>query len=327
MGAKAKPMLSALDILSGLTSQYLGLLVVAAAVLGAVYPQAFLWIGPRMPLLLGIVMFGVGAMLKPSDLANVIRYPLGAAGGVAAQYLIMGPLALLLSMLFDLPPDFTIGMVLVGTAPGGTSSNVVALLAKGDVALSVSITSLSTLLAPLLTPLLTLLLIGSAVDVDMTGLFLSIVEIVIVPVALGITVNSLFGDRIDPIRPGFPLLSVLAIMVIIAFVIGSNWERFNAISLALICAVALHNLLGLGFGYGLARLARLSSPKRKTLSIEVGMQNSGLAITLAVLHFNPVAALPGALFSVWHILSGSLLATYWGSSDGHDVSDAGSRLS
>jgi bile acid:Na+ symporter, BASS family len=304
-------MVSLLNAAADIAARYFALWVVLACVLGILSPQSFAWAGPNIALLLGVVMFGVGAMLKPSDLAAILRRPWAAIGGVAAQYIIMGPLALLLSMLFDLPADLTVGMILVGTAPGGTSSNVVTLLARGDVALSVSITSESTLLAPLLTPLLTLSLIGSAVDIDTLGLFLSILEIVIVPVALGITLNGLFGQRIDPIRPVLPLISVLVIMVIVAFVIGANWRQFHAISVSLMAAVALHNLLGLGLGYAAAWLAGLPSASRRALCFEVGMQNSGLATTLATLHFNPIAALPGALFSVWHSLSGPLLATYW----------------
>lgn len=305
-------MLRMLNAAAGIAGNYFAAWVIVAAALGVVRPEAFGWVGPNIALLLGTVMFGVGAMLEPKDLRAVLNRPWEVALGVVSQFAFMAPLALLLSVLFGLPPDLTVGMVLVGAAPGGTASNLVTLLARGDVALSVAVTSVSTLLAPILTPLLVLWLVGSEVDVDASALLLSILKIVILPVALGLVLNVFFRRRIDAFRPLLPLVSVLAIVIIVAFVVGSNWERFQAVSTALLVAVALHNLLGLGFGYLVARLAGFPDPKRRTLCFEVGMQNSGLAVALATLHFTPAAALPGALFSVMHTISGPLLATYWG---------------
>ncbi len=302
---------SILNAISAIAGTYFAFWLLIAAALGVAFPDLFNWVGPNIALMIGIVMFGVGAMLEPKDLRDVLVRPWEVLGGVAAQFAIMGPLALIVALAFQLPIDLTVGMVLVGTAPGGTASNVITLLARGDVALSVSITSVSTFLAPLLTPILTLWLIGTAVDVDASALLVSILKIIIIPVALGQALNIFFRRRIEPFRPVLPLISVLAIMLIIAFVIGVNWDRFQTVGGALIGAVIAHNLLGLALGYALARLAGLSMPKRKAICFEVGMQNSGLAVALATLHFNPIAALPGALFSLWHNISGSLLATVW----------------
>ncbi len=296
---------------ASIAGQYLAILVILAAAFGWYAPAAFAWVGPNISLLLGLVMFGVGMTVRRSDFQALLLQPWKILGGVAAQYLVMPLLAVALSRMFGLSTDLTIGMVLLGACPGGTVSNLVTFIARGNVALSVAITSASTLIAPLMTPILTLWLVGTLIDVSATALFRSIVEIIVVPVALGVLVHAMFGAKIEPISAAFQLISVLAIMLLVGFVIGANYENFRTIPASLIGAVIAHNLLGFGSGYLIARVARMPVAEQKAMCFEVGMQNSGLAITLATIHFSPVVALPGALFSLWHTVSGPLVANFW----------------
>jgi BASS family bile acid:Na+ symporter len=292
-------------------SRYFALWVLLAAVAGWYAPDAFTWVGPQIPLLLGVIMFGMGMTLRLDDFRALLIRPWEVLGGVAAQYTIMPLLALLVVSVFRLPPDLAVGVILLGTCPGGTASNVMTFLARGDVALSVAITSVSTLLAPFLTPVLTLWLAGAYVDVALGALFVSIVKIVILPLALGLIAHRVLGARVAPFMRALPVVSIVAIALIVAFVIGANAERIRSVTGAIVGAVVAHNLLGLAVGYLAALLFRMPLAKRKAVCLEVGMQNSGLAVALATLHFNPLAAVPGAMFSLWHNLSGPLLATYW----------------
>lgn len=297
--------------LSLVAQRYFVLWVILAGALGSLLPGAFSWVGPQIPLLLGVIMFGMGLTLHAKDFRALLSRPKEIVFGVAAQYTAMPLLALLLSVALALPAEVALGVILLGACPGGTASNVVTLIARGDVALSVAITSCSTLLAPFLTPLFTLWLAGTEVDVSALALFLSILQIVILPVTLGVVVHGLLGERIALASQSVPLISVLAIMAILAFVIGSNAELLMTVSLVLVGAMGLHNLMGLAIGYGTARALGLPLGKRKAYCFEVGMQNSSLAVALATLHFGPAAALPGALFSVWAGITGPLLATFW----------------
>ncbi len=294
-----------------IAGQYFAILVILAAAFGWYAPAAFAWVGPNISLLLGLVMFGVGVTVRRSDFQALLLQPWKVLAGVAAQYLVMPLLAIALSLMFGLSTDLTIGMVLLGACPGGTSSNLVTFIARGNVALSVAITSVSTLIAPLMTPLLTLWLVGTMIDVSAAALFLSIVEIIIVPVALGVLVHAMLGAKVEPIGAAFQLISVLAIMLLVGFVMGANYEHFRTMPASLIGAVVAHNLLGFGSGYLIARVMRMPVADQKAMCFEVGMQNSGLAITLATIHFSPVVALPGALFSLCHTVFGPLVANFW----------------
>ncbi len=272
--------------------------------------------GAAVPWLLGLVMLGMGATLGPGDFRAVTRRPRAVAIGTALQFGLMPALAWALGRALDLPVELATGMLLVGAAPGGTASNVICFLARGDVALSISLTLVSTLLSVLLTPTLVWLYAGAAVPVPVGGMLLSVAQVVIVPVALGVGLRTLAGPRLRPVEPLFPLLSVLAIAWIIAIVVALNADRIASVGVLIVAAVALHNALGLAGGYGLARLLGLDAVRARTVAIEVGMQNSGLAVTLGVQHFSSATALPGAVFSVWHNLSGSLLAAWWGRGTG-----------
>lgn len=287
--------------------------------LWAVLLSALAWCSPQLfaPFrsaivpLLALVMFGMGLTLTPDDFRRVLRRPAVIGLGLLLQYTCMPVFAWLVARIYGLDPLLTAGMVLVGASPGGTASNVICYLAGGDVALSVTLTAVSTLLSILLTPLLCLLLIDTSVAVPATDMLLNILKIVIVPVLLGVFLNRVAQRRLQPLQAWFPLLSVAAIVWIIAIIVALNQSRFAALGLLLAAAVATHNALGLGAGYLVPRLFGHDPRICRTLAIEVGMQNSGLAVALAIKFFAPVAALPGAVFSIWHNLSGSLLAAYW----------------
>jgi len=274
-------------------------------------PELFAAARPAIVPLLGIVMFGMGMTLTWQDFALVLRKPARIGLGVALQYLVMPLAAWGIGLGLGLSPALLAGLVLVGASPGGTASNVVCYLARGDVALSITLTTASTLLAVVMTPLLTWLYVGERVPVPVMDMLVSIVKIVLLPVAAGIVVNTLFGRRLAPIKHLFPLLSVAAIVVIIAIIVALNRDNLAAMGAVVALAVALHNATGLTVGYVLGRLLTGDERTARTLAIEVGMQNSGLAVALAVKYFSVAAALPGALFSVWHNLSGSLLAALW----------------
>lgn len=261
--------------------------------------------------LLALVMFGMGLTLRADDFRRVLKMPGSIGLGLALQYTLMPALALLLASLFGLGPELLIGMILVGASPGGTASNVICFLAKGNVALSISLTAFSTLMSVFLTPLITLVLAGTSVDVPAEKMLFSIFIIVLLPVTAGLLLRQLMPKPVDRLQPLFPALSVMAIVLIIAIIIALNADSLVTIGGLLLLAVALHNLAGLALGYGMARLFRMDPVTCRTLAIEVGMQNSGLAVALALKYFSPAAALPGALFSIWHNLSGSVLAGWF----------------
>ncbi|MBT8128314.1 MAG: bile acid:sodium symporter family protein [Gammaproteobacteria bacterium] len=265
------------------------------------------WIVP----LLAVVMFGMGLSLHVSDFKRAMSMPRLIISGVALQYSVMPVGALLISMALNLDPVITTGMVLVGASPGGTASNVICYLARGNVALSISLTAVSTLLAIVFTPLLAWLLIDSSIHVPAGQMLLSLINIVILPVGIGVMLNHFAGRRLAPVSHVFPLISVTAIVLIIAIIVGLNQNNLSQAGVTLLLAVILHNGIGLICGFYASRLLGYQPSECRTLAIEVGMQNSGLAVALAIKHFTATAALPGAIFSIWHNLSGSILAAFW----------------
>jgi len=274
-------------------------------------PSLFIPLKPSLFFLLGLVMFGMGISLKTNDFLRILKSPKPILLGLLLQFLCMPFLAWGISTWLHLPVALASGMMLVGASPGGTASNVICYLAKGNVALSITITTFSTLIAVIATPALSLLYLGAHVDVPAIKMLMDIVKIIILPVSAGVIINHLFGRFLHSTRQVFPLISVLAIVVIIAIIVALNQPRLGSIGLLLVGAVALHNSIGLFIGYWVPRAFGMDKRTCKTLSIEVGMQNSGLAVALAVKYFSPITALPGALFSLWHNLTGSLLASFW----------------
>jgi BASS family bile acid:Na+ symporter len=257
-----------------------------------------------------IVMFGMGLTMKLSDFAVVFKRPRDVIIGCLAQFIIMPLLAFGLGKVFGLHQELLVGVVLVGTCPGGTSSNVITYLSKGDTALSVGMTSINTLLAPFLTPLLTYLYLRTSVNVDVRSMFVSIIQVVIVPIGLGLLINKLFGNYTRRISDALPLVSVTAICLIVAAVVSHNSEKILSTGLVIFAVVILHNLLGYLCGYLIGILFKMDLPRKKAVAIEIGMQNSGLATSLAGTAFPDLAmaTVPGAIFSVWHNISGAVLA-------------------
>ena len=297
--------------ISNFFGKYMAVIVLIVAAVSLFFPKTVSFIKTSyVNYLLMIVMFGMGLTLKLEDFKVVFTRPKDIIIGAIAQFTIMPLLAFLLSIVFKLPPELAVGVILVGTCPGGTSSNVMTYLAKGDIALSVGMTSVSTILAPFATPLLTLLYAGQKVDVNAVSMFVSIVQVVILPIALGFIINKFFYKFTNSIKEILPLISVLAIVAIVAAVVSANSQRLMQVGYLVIIVVVLHNCLGYLLGYLLGKLFRLNNAKCKAVSIEVGMQNSGLATSLAATHFASMAlaTVPGAIFSVWHNISGSIVA-------------------
>jgi BASS family bile acid:Na+ symporter len=262
-------------------------------------------------------MFGMGLTLNLNDFKIVFSRPKDVVIGCLAQFTIMPLLAWALARLFSLDEALALGVVLVGCCPGGTASNVITYLAKGDLALSVGMTGVSTILAPLLTPLLTWALAGKSVDVDVVGMLLSILWVVILPIAIGLIVKWIWPKFTEKTIDYLPAFSSIAIATIVAIIIAANAQKLMTGGLTIIVVVMLHNICGLSLGYLIGQLLRLTEPKKRAVSIEVGMQNSGLASSLATLHFAayPLATIPGAIFSVWHNISGAMVARIYSRRD------------
>ncbi|MNC36060.1 Sodium Bile acid symporter family protein [compost metagenome] len=274
-------------------------------------PSWFVLLKPAIIPLLGLVMFGMGLTLKTDDFSEVLRHPGRVALGVIAHFIIMPGVAWLLCQVFHLPPEIAIGVILVGCCPSGTSSNVMVWLAKGDLALAVAIAGVTTLIAPILTPALVWLLASAYLAVSFLDMLYSIVQMVILPIFLGVVVQRVMGNRVESAVALLPMVSVISIVVIVVAVVSNSQAKIAESGLTILAVVILHNTFGFLFGYLTAIAFKLPLAQRKSLAMEVGMQNSGLGAALASAHFSPLAAVPSALFSVWHNISGALLSTYF----------------
>ena len=300
-----------LDKILHFIEKYFALLVLIVAVVSFLIPSSFSWIKTSsINYLLGFIMFFMGLTLKPNDFKIVFTHPKNVLLGCLSQFTIMPLLAWLLVVLFQLPNELAVGVILVGCCPGGTSSNVITFLSKGDLALSVGMTAVSTILAPILTPIIVWLLVGTTVDVDVFSMFLSIVQVVILPIVLGFLVQRFLPKFNNAILKFLPSCSSLAIISIVACVVSANSEKLHSVGLIVILVVVLHNVCGYLLGYAIGRLSRMGREQCIAISVEVGMQNSGLACSLANQHFAALqsATIPGAIFSVWHNISGALLS-------------------
>jgi BASS family bile acid:Na+ symporter len=311
-GEKLK--MKVLKKISDFVGKYMAIIVILVAALALFAPQTVSFIKTSyVNTLLGIVMFGMGLTLKPNDFKVVFSRPKDVIIGCIAQFTVMPLLAFFLTKIFNLPVELAVGVILVGTCPGGTSSNVMTFLSKGDVALSVGMTAVSTILAPILTPLLTLLFAGAKVEVNVVSMFVSIIQVVILPIVLGFVINHFFSKITQQIVEILPLISTTAIVAIVAAVVSANSAKILTSGLLIIAVVILHNVCGYLVGYGIGKALKLDMTKCRAISIEVGMQNSGLATSLAATHFAqyPLATIPGAVFSVWHNISGAILANIY----------------
>lgn len=287
------------------------LAVVLLAVAAWLHPAPFAAGGGAIVPLLMVVMLGMGLTLTPRDFRAILAAPRLVVVGVLLHYTVMPAAAWLLIRLLALDADTAVGVVLVGSTSAGTASNVVSYLARGNVALSVTMTAISTLLAVVMLPALAWLLIGRTVPVPAADMMVAVAQVAVGPVLAGMLLRALLGARVERVEPAFPVLSAIAIAIVVAIIVGLNAPRLAVAAPRVLLAVILHNGIGLGAGYALARLARADEASARTIAIEVGMQNSGLAVALALKLYGPAAALPGAVFSVWHNLSGSTLAAYW----------------
>ena len=301
-----------LEKISGWAGKYMAVIALLVAIIALVFPDPVKGVikTSYVNTLLGIVMFGMGMTLKLSDFKVVFTKPKAVITGILSQFIIMPLLAFLLVKIFNLDPALAVGVILVGSCPGGTSSNVMTYLAKGDVALSVGMTACTTILAPIVTPALVLLLGGATINVSYVSMLMSIVQVVLVPIVLGFVINHFFEKFAQACAKVLPLVSVIAICLIIMAVVAANASKIMTVGWLIVIVVMLHNLCGYALGYGVGKLLGLSRDQMRTLSIEVGMQNSGLATSLATVHFAtmPLAAVPGTVFSVWHNISGAIYA-------------------
>ena len=296
--------------------KYFFVIILLAVAIAMVYPKAFEWVLSEynginvLNLLLSLVIFTMGTTLKADDFLNVFRNPKEISVGIAAQYLVMPVLAFAIARLFCLDTALTVGLILVGTVPGGTASDVITFLAKGDVALSVSLTAVSTVISPLLTPIITLMLIGNQIHFNPVNMFVSIIEIVIVPIFFGLLLNYKFPNFCEKLRDYLPALSSIVICLIVAGVIGANKQAILTSSAIIIVVIILQYFLAMLLGFGAGSLAGMNSKQIITVAIEIAFQNSGLSTGLAKTHFPSLsqATVPGALYSVWQNLAGSILA-------------------
>ncbi|CUB02846.1 bile acid:sodium symporter family protein [Marinomonas fungiae] len=281
------------------------------SVLAYLQPAIFLDLkGYILPLLM-VIMLAMGLTLSPQDFKKVGKNTKAVGVGVLLQFLVMPITALIIATLFGFDSELTVGMLLVGSVAGGTSSNVMCYLAKGDTALSISMTAISTLLGVVLTPLLVSWMIGTSVDVPVSSMLLSLVKIVLVPVAIGVVLNTVVHSFTRKLEPLLPYVSMFAIVLIIAIVVALSADKIASVGLLVAAAVVLHNGIGLTLGYWVTAMLGFDKKICRTIAFEVGLQNSGLASALAIKFFTPAAALPGSIFSVWHNISGSLLASFW----------------
>lgn len=300
-----------LEAVSTIAGKYFAVWVILTSVIAFMFPDPFLGLGGYITILLGVVMFGMGLTLKAVDFKIIFTKPLPVLIGVCAQFIIMPLVAFVIAKLLNLPAELAAGLVLLGCVPGGTASNVMVYLAKGNVPLSIAMTSVSTLLAPIMTPLLLLLLAGQWMPVDAVAMFMSIVQVIIVPIVLGLAIKKFFPFAVEKSLTVLPLISVAAIITIVAAVVSGNSATIAASGLLIFTAVMLHNGFGLLLGYSAGKVLGQDEVNRRAIAIEVGMQNSGLGVALATAHFGPLAALPSVLAAAWHNISGPILATYW----------------
>ncbi|WP_405290325.1 bile acid:sodium symporter family protein [Methanobrevibacter sp.] len=296
--------------------KYFFIIILLAVAVSLVYPNSFKWVLSNynginiLNLLLGIVLFTMGTTLKVDDFVNVFKNPKEISVGLSAQYIVMPVLAFALAKLFSLDAGLTVGLILVGTVPGGTASDVITFLAKGDVALSVSLTAVSTVISPILTPLITLFLIGNQIHFNPVDMFISIIEIVIIPIILGLLLNYKFPEFCEKLKDYLPAISSIVICLIVAGVIGANKQSILTSSSIIMLVIILQYFLAMFLGFGFGYLAGMDKKQIITVAIELAFQNSGLSTGLAKTHFPSLsqATVPGALYSVWQNFAGSILA-------------------
>lgn len=316
--------------ISRFLANYTSPVIVGVAAITFVYPDLFRWVkGDIQTLVLGIIMLTMGMTLTTEDFKILARRPFDIFIGALAQYTLMPLIAFALVKVIDLPPGVAAGLLLVGCCPGGVSSNIITFLSRGDVAFSVGMTTASTLLAPVMTPLLMLYLAGDKIDINAWAMFKSILIVTILPVAVGFLGNCFLGKKIQyqEFCKTMPGVSVIAFACIVGGVITFNGSHFFDSGLLIFVTIFLHNAIGYITGYAVGFIAKMSKAQKRTISIEVGMQNAGLATNLATHHFasTPEAALASAVSCVWHSISGTFLAGIFRLIDRHQEKKQDSR--
>lgn len=296
--------------------KYFFIVILIAVAISLIYPNSFKWVLSEynginiLNLLLSVVLFTMGTTLKADDFINVFKNPKTIGIGISAQYIVMPLIAFVLASAFSLDTALTVGLILVGTVPGGTASDVITFLAKGDVALSVSLTAVSTVISPILTPIITLVLVGNQIHFNPVDMFISIVQIVIIPIILGLILNYRFPDFCEKLKVYLPTASSIVICLIVAGVIGANKHAILTSSTVILIVIVLQYFLAMLLGFGIGRLAGMNRKQIITVAIELAFQNSGLSTSLAKTHFPNLsqATVPGALYSVLQNFAGSILA-------------------
>ena len=304
-------MKSVLTSLAGLITRFFILWIVLFSAAAYFFPYAFRDLGFLIVPMLAVIMFAMGITLRTDDFRRVFSRPLEIFAGIFAQYAVMPLVGFLLVTAFDASPLIAAGVVLVGSCPGGTASNVITYLARGDLALSVTLTSVSTLLCPFLLPALMYVYAGKWIEVPVSDLFISALQIVLLPVLLGVGIRKLLGKKLETLLPFLPSVSSVVIAVVIGIIVALNAESIKTVGASVLLIVIIHNTLGLACGYLIAKGLGFGENSARAISVEVGMQNSGLAAALSHLHFGYLSALPAALFSIWHNISGAAVAWFW----------------
>ena len=299
-----------------LFEKYYFIIILIAVAISWYYPNSFRWVLNEysgvnvLNLLLSIVLFTMGTTLKVENFVGVLKHPKEIITGLSAQYIIMPLLTFAIVSLFSLDKGLAIGIILVGNVPGGTASDVLTFLAGGDVALSVSLTAVSTLIAPIVTPIITLLIIGANIQFNPANMFISIVQIVIVPITLGLLLNYKFANFCESLKDYLPSISALVVCLIVAGVIGSNKQAILTSSWVILVVIILQYFLAISLGFGVGLLTGMKRKQIVTIAIEIASQNSGLSSALAKTHFSSLASatVPGALYSMWQNFAGAILA-------------------
>lgn len=294
-----------------IVTKYTTLWVILGAVLAFVTPDTFKSFGGSIPFLLGIIMLGMGISMTPNDFKLVFTQPRNVIIGVLMVYAFMPLVALGLGTALQLPAALTVGLVLLGCSCTGTTSNIMTFLANGDKALTVTISSISTMAAPVLTPALLMFYVGKYMPIDAAGLFMSIIKVVIVPIALGLLIHKFFNNHMNTINTIIPLASVVSLICIIAIVVSLNVERLSGVAGMAFLVCILYTSAGMAIGYIISRLLRMKSDKRKAYTFVCGVQQTALSVTLAITYFDPMSAIPPAILIVWTTVFGTLIASIW----------------
>ncbi len=304
-------LLNMLKKVLGFYTKYFAVWVIIFGVVAYLYPGPFVALKPGMDWFFALTMFGIGVVLQVEDFKRIAQRPIIVLIGSAAQFTIMPIGAFLLAKRFNLPPEIAVGLILTGSAPGAMASNVMSYIAKADTAYSVSLTTVSTLLCPLLTPGLTFLLAQSRLEIPFWEMVLSVVKMVVLPLFVGFGVRHFLKEKVEKILPVFPAISVTFIIFICSLVIALNKDNLAAVTGIILAAAIILNVYGMLAGYGIGSIFRFNTPRRRTLAIEIGMQNAGLGTILALKHFGEKAAMPAAIFVFICIITASAMAAIW----------------